>query len=144
LIKYEKERTLQRKDLIKDSVKYILVHSSESPQDLSATERLDLWITDRKSKGYTDLGFHYIILPTGEFMEPQSIFKAGTHTARYNDIAVGVLIVSEKGKKPNASQLESLQRISQIARSAYPQARLKGVGELTGSSNPYFNVSEFI
>jgi hypothetical protein len=57
-------------------------------------------------------------------------------------MSLGILIISEKGKLPTKEQVSSLSRIRGILDGAYRTAKFKGVGQLTGSQNPYFNVQE--
>lgn len=136
------------KQLTPKNVGFLVVHPTKSTvhQDLS----IDDILKSRRDEGYSDIGFHYVITRDGLAYLGIPSNEAGTHTAQYDDISVGILLVGGKSTRGKPSdnytpiQKSTLKLLIKHLQILYPIAKPVGVGELWGGSSPHFSVQELL
>lgn len=135
-----------RKILNKEDVQYLVVGCTHTSmrQDLSPDEI-------RRSalkKGIKDTGYHAIITRDGGIHGGVPINKVGTHTSRFDNISIGILMVGGKTTRGKPSdnyteaQKQSLGIFLRHCAEYWPDAQVVGQGELIGGASPHFNVRD--
>ncbi|AUR97524.1 N-acetylmuramoyl-L-alanine amidase [Vibrio phage 1.240.O._10N.261.52.F8] len=95
------------------NIKYITVHcSATKPSQKCNAEIMDGW---HKSRGWSGLGYHFVILRDGELETGRPLNKQGAHVAGYNKDNVGVCLVGgvDENNKPvdnfTSKQMDALR-----------------------------------
>jgi N-acetyl-anhydromuramyl-L-alanine amidase AmpD len=117
------------------STKFIVVHhaATKKGQDVGVKE-IRRWHLDR---GFTDVGYHYIIRRDGRLETGRAIGVAGAHVSGRNHNSIGICLVgglSDDGKKAEfnytEAQLATLEKTLRSATAAYPAAEVVGHRDL--------------
>jgi N-acetyl-anhydromuramyl-L-alanine amidase AmpD len=103
-----------------------------------------------KMKGWSDIGYHYVIRRNGELETGRPLERAGAHVRGHNKNSVGVCLiggVDDRGN-PEANytkeQWERLQAIVNILSHKFPSADVMGHNDLySGKACPCFDVKEW-
>jgi len=133
-----------RKQLTPENVSYLVVHPSDS------TIREDLTTEDiklrRESEGYPDIGYHFVITRDGVTHDGVYLNEAGTHTAQYDDKAIGILIIGGRTTRGKPSdnytkeQKASLKELLEELLAVYSNSEAVGIGELWGGQSPHISI----
>lgn len=67
----------------------IVIHHSASADDITA-EDIDRW---HKGNGWSEIGYHYVVLKDGSIQEGRSIEKNGAHTKGHNIGTIGICVI---------------------------------------------------
>lgn len=129
----------------KRKISLIVVHctATEEGKDYSVE-----WIRKvHKSKGYSDIGYHYVIYRDGSLHVGRNINLAGAHARGFNTGSIGVVYVGgcPKGDlKHNKDtrtpqQKETLLHLLKDLRKMYPHARIVGHKDLNATGCPSFD-----
>jgi len=128
----------------------IVVHSTATP------EGKDYTVNDirkmHKAKGYSDIGYHYVIYRDGTLHEGRNVNISGAHARGFNATSIGIVYVggtsaTEKDKNGNpkakdtrtAEQKATLLRLLKDLRKMYPQAQIVGHRDLNATACPSFD-----
>ncbi len=135
-----------KKILQKASVDFLIVHSTYT------AARLDLTVEDvlnrRIKNGFPDIGFHHVITRDGSVELGVPLDTVGTHTPRFADSAIGILLVGGKTSRGVPSdnytqaQKQSLKTLLTTLKLTYINAKVIGSGEVLGGSSPHFDLQE--
>tara|TARA_R110000851_G_scaffold10828_1_gene38541 strand:+ start:820 stop:1227 length:408 start_codon:yes stop_codon:yes gene_type:complete len=130
------------------TIKLIVVHCAATPPDMDiGADEIRKWHTD---KGWSDIGYHYVIRRSGdvETGRPESV--KGAHTYGYNTNSLGVCMVggvNAKGKPDanfTANQYAALERTLHSLTAKYPDAKVAGHRDFdSGKACPSFDVNAF-
>ena len=130
------------------TIKLIVVHCAATPPDMDiGANEIRKWHTD---KGWSDIGYHYVIRRSGdvETGRPESV--KGAHTYGYNTNSLGVCMVggvNAKGKPDanfTANQYAALERTLHSLTAKYPDAKVAGHRDFdSGKACPSFDVNAF-
>ena len=94
----------------------LIVHCSDSNVPEHTTEVIRKWHTDPKKyvkgknvggRGWSDIGYHWVIEYYGELVAGRPIYKLGAHCKGYND-AIGLCLCGLSGDFRNC-QLKTLE-----------------------------------
>lgn len=129
----------------KRKINLIVVHctATEEGEDYSVE-----WIRKvHKSKGYSDIGYHYVIYRDGSLHVGRNINLVGAHARGFNTGSIGVVYVGgcPKGDlKHNKDtrtpqQKETLLHLLKDLRKMYPHARIVGHKDLNATGCPSFD-----
>lgn len=137
-----------RKQLTTENVSYLVVHPSNTTvhQDLTVEDI----IKQRALEGYPDIGFHYVITRDGQAHKGIPTNDAGTHTAQYDDKAIGILIVGGRTTRGKPSdnytkeQKYTLLILLTLLSLEYNNSKPVGIGELWGGASPHFSIQELL
>ena len=83
-------------------------------------------------RGWSDVGYHYIIGIDGEIQSGRSVQMQGAHTRSFNEDSIGIAYVGglDANRKPKDTrteqQKESLIEIIKILKNIYPKASIHG------------------
>jgi len=126
----------------------IILHCSATRegQDISV-DTIRKWHVD--GRGWSDIGYHYIVSIDGQIEEGRPINRSGAHTKGQNSNSVGVCYiggVETDGKTPkdtrNAEQLMALANLLDALMEMYPGATLHGHNEFANKACPSFDVQK--
>lgn len=99
----------------------IMVHHSVSDPTTTA-ERIHQWHLD---KGWSGIGYHYVILGSGEIQNGRPINKVGAHTYDYNSDSIGICMSGNfMNSTPSEAQLVSLVALIRYIESVYKRKLL--------------------
>lgn len=120
-------------------IKYIVIHCSASRANVDQKITLpgeDIGVREIRrwhlERGFTDIGYHFVIRRNGTIEDGRPLEKAGAHVAGYNSNSIGICLaggVSATGKSENnfePPQWEALKGLLAKLRSHFPQAEIKG------------------
>ena len=89
-------------------IKYLVVHHSNSPMDITTHEKIKQWHLDR---GFADIGYHMTIDKYGNMQQGRKDYVTGSHARGINNISIGICILGsfQKGIEiPKKCQIDSL------------------------------------
>ncbi len=92
-----------------------------------------------ESRGFADIGYHYIIDPQGRIWEGRSVAYQGAHVRDNNENNLGILVLGNfQRQTPTAAATASLDRFlaSQMDRYRVPMNRVKTHREITVTECP--------
>jgi len=126
----------------------IILHCSATRegQDISV-DTIRKWHVE--GRGWSDIGYHYIVSIDGTIKEGRPIDRSGAHTKGQNSNSVGVCYiggVEKDGKTPkdtrNPEQLMALANLLDALMEMYPGATLHGHNEFANKACPSFDVQK--
>lgn len=116
--------------LNKDAVRFIAVHCSATPPEMDiGVDEIRKW---HKEKGWSDVGYHYVIRRSGLVELGRSLEYQGAHVQSYNHEALGVCLVGGVSKNGQvdanftAEQYASLESVLHALLSQFPGAAVRG------------------
>ena len=125
----------------------IILHCSATRegQDVSV-ETIRKWHLNR---GWSDVGYHYVIYLDGSIHEGRPVNRSGAHTKGYNSKSIGVCYiggVEKDGKTPKDTrtpeQDTALTNLITALLEMYPTATLHGHNEFANKACPSFDVQK--
>ena len=127
----------------------VVVHcSATKPSQDIDSETIRQWHLER---GWSDIGYHYVIKRNGEIEEGRPINKAGAHAKGFNGPSIGICLVggiNESGKSDanfTVEQYSALKKFLDDFSGKFPGSSLWGHRDLPGVSKdcPCFDVQSF-
>jgi N-acetylmuramoyl-L-alanine amidase len=127
-------------------IREIIWHCSASPEgvDLS-TESIRAYHTSER--GWSDIGYHYVIELSGIVRTGRPEAKAGAHCSGRNAYSIGICYVGgceKDGRTPKDTrtpeQRAALYRITEELLQRYPRATVHGHNEFSSKACPSFDV----
>jgi hypothetical protein len=95
------------------TVNMIIVHHSGVVVDQSLSDyssQIEAMRRYHKSLGWDDIGYHYIIDPSGAWHQGRALDKIGAHCKRYNIGSVGVCLLGNfEMQEPTKEQMRALR-----------------------------------
>lgn len=126
----------------------IIIHCSATPEGRAVTvDEIRLW---HKQRGFSDVGYHYIIGIDGSIHKGRAEEIVGAHCEGYNENSIGICYVGglDKNMKPKDTrtpiQKFALSQLVIALKKKYPQVTVHGHNEFAKKECPCFDVkSEF-
>lgn len=127
----------------------IIIHCSATPEGREHTvEDITLW---HKQRGFSTIGYHYVIYLDGTIHKGRSLEMIGAHTLGQNANSIGICYIGGIDKDGNPKdtrtpeQKEALIELVADLKKQYPKATVHGHNEFANKACPSFNVGkEFI
>ena len=124
----------------------IIVHCSATPEgrDVDAAT-IDMW---HKERGWSGIGYHYVIKLDGSIEYGRDINKTGAHVKNHNKGSIGICYIggcdaSMKDKDTRTQeQKESLLLLLKTLMKMHPDATIHGHNEFASKACPCFNANE--
>lgn len=125
----------------------IILHCSATPEGKDYTvAQIRQWHLDR---GFSDVGYHYVIYRDGSIHKGRPLEKVGAHTTGQNAHSIGICLIggcAADGKTPMDTRTEA-QRTALITlvgelKASYPSATVHGHNEFANKACPSFNVQK--
>lgn len=122
----------------------IIIHCSATKEGAHFTAKdIDQW---HQQRGWTEIGYHYVILLDGTVEKGRDVEKIGAHTKGYNENSIGLCYIGgldkdghEKDTRTKA-QIQSMKKLIKSLQKQYPQATLHGHYEFSSKACPCFDV----
>lgn len=116
------------------SIKYIIIHCSDSPDDRDYNVNdIRHW---HKERGFSDIGYHYVICRNGTVQEGRNEDIIGAHCEGYNFNSIGICLIGGRysnGKNNTddimhytPEQIIALKQLCYKLKLKYVQAKIKG------------------
>lgn len=71
------------------NIEKVIVHHSASGSAVTTVEKIDRWHKDR---GWSGIGYHYVIYPDGSVNKGRHINKTGAHCRGHNTGSIGICV----------------------------------------------------
>ena len=122
----------------------IIIHCSATRegQDISAAT-IDEWHKDR---GWSGIGYHYVIGLNGLIEYGRNINKTGAHVKGHNTGSIGICYIGGCDANMNPKdtrtpeQIATLLEFLRILKKLHPNATIHGHNEFSAKACPSFNV----
>lgn len=122
----------------------IIIHCSATKPDQDfCADDIDTW---HKAKGWSEIGYHFIIKLDGTLEWGRSINKVGAHAFGYNKRSIGICYIGGVDMDGNPSdtrtedQKRALRTVINLLKKDFPDARIMGHNEVSKKACPSFNV----
>lgn len=127
------------------TIKEIILHCTATPQGRDySIDTIRRWHRDR---GFSDIGYHYIIHLDGSVSQGRPLDKIGAHCVGHNTNSIGIAYVgglAADGKSPKDTrtpqQRTALNTLLHQLLKQYPQASIHGHCEYSNKACPCFDV----
>ncbi|MGI9555647.1 MAG: N-acetylmuramoyl-L-alanine amidase [Cyanophyceae cyanobacterium] len=124
----------------------IIVHCSATPEgrDISAST-INEW---HKERGWSGIGYHYVIKLDGLIEHGRDINKTGAHVKNHNKGSIGICYIGGCNASMSAKdtrtpeQKESLLLLLKTLKKMHPRATIHGHNEFSAKACPCFNANE--
>ena len=124
----------------------IIIHCSATPEGRDVpTKEIRQWHLD---KGWSDIGYHYVIELSGDVKTGRPIELLGAHCLGQNKFSIGICYVGgvDKDLQPKDTrtdeQKKSIIKLIKRIRKAYPDLTVHGHNEYSAKACPSFNVAD--
>ena len=125
----------------------IIIHCTATPEGRAHTvSDVDRW---HKERGFSEIGYHYLIGLNGEIWKGRSIEKVGAHTTGYNTNSIGIAYVGGmtedmKSAKDTRTteQKESLLKLLTELKATYKDAKIYGHRNFANKACPSFDAKK--
>ena len=132
----------------KRTIKEIIVHCTATPE--GRVETVQSIRNMHKAKGWSDIGYHYLIGLNGERWEGRNVNLIGAHCEGHNSNSIGVCYVGGVDKKMQAKdtrtekQKDALVALLNDLRKLYPKAKIYGHRDFDkkGKACPSFDATK--
>lgn len=130
------------------NIKEIIVHCTATKEGLNQTvEQIKKYHTAKPpmGRGWSDIGYHYVVYLDGSIHEGRNINIAGAHCTNHNTNSIGVVYVGGLDFKGNAkdtrtpAQKEGLLKLLKELKKLYPKATIHGHREYANKACPCFD-----
>lgn len=128
----------------KRNIDKIIIHCSATPEgrDVSVSE-IRKWHLNR---GWSDIGYHYVIDLNGNIHEGRDVDISGAHTKGHNRNSIGICYIGGVDKDLNSkdtrtiAQMLALGELLADLRDFYPNCSIHGHNEFSSKDCPSFDV----
>jgi len=124
----------------------IILHCTATPEGRAVSvNEIRQWHLDR---GWSDIGYHYIIDIKGNLQEGRPLTRAGAHVRGHNKGSIGIAYVGgvDSDLKPKDTRTDCqkgrLKAFIMDLMDEYPNATLHGHNEFSSKACPSFEVQD--
>lgn len=125
----------------------IIIHCSATPEGRPVTvETIRKW---HIARGWSDIGYHYVIYLDGSVHEGRPLEAIGAHTSGQNLHSIGICYVGgcDKNMKPKdtrtPAQEAALVKLVKSLKERFPGASVHGHNEFAAKACPSFDVQKW-
>ena len=124
----------------------LIVHYTETPLDMDVTvDQIRDW---HKERGWSDIGYHYVVYQDGTVHDGRPVERIGAHCKWHNRESIGICYVGgidEEGNKADTrtiDQKEALIDMLNYLKGLYPNAVVYGHNDFSEKECPGFNAKK--
>lgn len=125
----------------------IIVHCTATPEGRkTSVADIRSW---HKERGWSDIGYHYVVQLDGTVNEGRSVEIAGAHVKGQNTNSIGITYVGGVDKYSltpkdtrTKEQKESLLKMLDYLKTLYPKATIHGHNEFASKACPCFDAKK--
>lgn len=125
----------------------IIIHCSATPEGRDVTvEEIRRWHVQR---GFSDIGYHYVIMADGSVCEGRPLEQAGAHCRGQNAHSIGICYVGgcDRNKRPKdtrtAAQRNTMTELVRRLKRRFPNVAVYGHNEFSNKACPCFDVKQW-
>lgn len=123
----------------------IILHCAATPEGRHFDVKdIDAW---HKQKGWSGVGYHYVVLLDGTIEYGRPIHRSGAHTKGLNSSSIGICYIggvdlegSPKDTRTDC-QKESLLQLMHVLRKMHPGADIHGHRDFSAKACPSFDAT---
>lgn len=131
------------------TIKELIIHCTATPEGRTATVAdVTAW---HKQRGFTTIGYHYLIGLNGEVWKGRDENVIGAHCEGHNSESIGISYVGGLAKDGKTvkdtrtqAQSASLLKLVKELKAKYPNATIHGHNEFSAKACPSFNVKQWL
>jgi len=138
-------------------IRRIFIHCTATPPDWMAghnnQDRLEALRLMHLRRGWSDIGYHYVIMRDGTVMKGRPVEKVGAHVRGHNRDSIGIALMG--GWKANANdafevhftpeQDKALRELLRDLKKRFPSIRgILGHNEVAAKACPGFRVDKWL
>ena len=131
----------------KRMINEIIIHCTATPEGRDYTvDDIRRW---HKARGFSDVGYHYVIYRNGHIMDGRDVDLVGAHCAGHNTNSIGVCYVGgmdAANKNPKdtrtLAQKATLLSLLMDLRKLYPRARIRSHRDFANKACPSFDATK--
>ena len=119
----------------------LIVHCSATPNDRDVTvDEIRDW---HLARGWSDIGYHYVIYRNGTIAAGRPVEKVGAHCHGQNAESIGVCLVGLDSFKPE--QFDALKHVYALLKNIFPEIEPFGHRDFTDKKTcPNFEVRDWL
>lgn len=134
------------------NIKEIIVHCSATPKGEDYTvDNIRAW---HKERGFTDIGYHYVVYRDGTVHTGRNEAISGAHCTGHNTISIGVCYIggcpersvqnwsAQSEDTRTSAQKSALVTLLKKLKAKYPQAKIYGHRDFANKSCPSFDAKK--
>lgn len=129
------------------NINELIVHCSATPEGKSfTTDDIKKW---HLARGFSDIGYHYVIYLDGSVHAGRPTDKIGAHCTNHNSHSIGICYiggVAKDGKTPKDTRTEaqkkSLIKLLKDLLVLYPKASIHGHRDFANKACPSFDATK--
>jgi N-acetylmuramoyl-L-alanine amidase len=127
------------------SINKIVVHHSAGSRATTVEQITKM----HQARGFTDIGYHFVILWNGKVAKGRDIEKIGAHAKGHNVGSIGVCVTGDNTKPDlfwTEEQISCLRATVQTLCILFPEAEIYGHRDLPGAATecPGLNVKDLL
>lgn len=127
-------------------IKQIIIHCSATPEgkNIGATT-IRGW---HKERGFTDIGYHYVIRLDGTIEQGRPIEQIGAHCQGQNRNSIGICYIGGLSQKRQPkdtrtiAQRQAMKQLIQELQEQFPEATIHGHREFAAKACPCFDIAD--
>lgn len=135
---------MQRVKGINRPINELIVHYTATPlgKDYSV-DTIREW--HRRDKGFSDIGYHYLIHPDGRVDVGRDIAQVGAHCTRHNFDTIGIAYIGGLDEERNGAdtrteaQKVALRAVLTTLKSVWPDSKVAGHNNYVATGCPGFD-----
>jgi len=125
-------------------IEYIIIHCTATPEGREHdVNDIRSW---HKAKGWSDIGYHYLIKIDGTIEPGRSVEIPGAHARGYNSDSIGIVYVGGMTKDMSApkdtrtsAQKQSFGQLLWALKEEFPDAKIIGHRDVSNKACPSFD-----
>lgn len=129
------------------NIKEIIIHCADTPEGKDFTvDDIRKWHLQR---GFSDIGYHYVIYRDGSVHNGRDVNVAGAHCTNHNSISIGICYIGGReavGTKPKDTRTEAQKKalvdLLKSLKRIYPNATIHGHREFAAKACPSFDAKQ--
>ena len=120
----------------------LAVHHSASPSNTTTVEKITAW---HKQRGFTTIGYHYVILHDGTVKKGRPDSMVGAHISGKNSNSIGICVAGNfEEENPTEAQAASLRALLVELQKTYPEAKVTWHREQAATLCPGKNLIQLL
>jgi len=124
----------------------LIIHCSATPEGRDVTvDDIRLW---HKKRGFSDVGYHYIIYLDGTIVNGRPVEEIGAHCVGYNTSSIGICYIggTDAGGSPKDTrtpeQKHAIKKLISDFKKSYPEGTIHGHREFANKACPSYDVQK--
>lgn len=141
-------RLAARRDRNQRKIREIIIHCSATPQGREVeVDEIDRW---HRNRGFSGIGYHYIVHIDGRISAGRRESRAGAHCAGHNRCSIGICYVGgcDLKLRPSDTRTErqriAMEMLVAELKKRFPAATIHGHCEFASKACPSFDVGELV